>query len=120
MNWIEKCKKPGISRSYFVSRISYQALPEKLIDKDIVEEAKELISALGLPVIQAPSEAEAQCAYMCKKKLVWAVSSQDFDTLIFGSPRMVRNLTISVKKKTSSGVYVPYLPEVVELSSVLN
>ena len=90
------------------------------LNSEMVEEAKELISALGLPVIQAPSEAEAQCAHMCKKKLVWAVGSQDFDTLIFGSPRMVRNLTISTKKKTSSGAYVPYLPEVVELSLVLN
>ena len=40
LNWIEKATKQGISRSYFVSRIGYQALPEKLIDKEIVEEAK--------------------------------------------------------------------------------
>ena len=40
LNWIEKAKKPVVGRSYFVSRISYQALPETLIDKEIVEEAK--------------------------------------------------------------------------------
>lgn len=40
LNWIEKAKKAVVGRSYFVSRISYQALPETLIDKEIVEEAK--------------------------------------------------------------------------------
>jgi len=40
LNWVEKTKKPIISRSYFVSRLGYQAVPESLLDKDISEEAK--------------------------------------------------------------------------------
>lgn len=40
MDWVDKIQKPKLSRSYFVSRLSYQAVPETLIDKEIVEEAK--------------------------------------------------------------------------------
>ncbi len=66
---------------------------------DMVEEAKKLVTSLGLPVIQAPSEGEAQAALMVRNGDAWAEVSQDYDCLVFGVPRLVRNLTVSEKRK---------------------
>ena len=60
---------------------------------EMVKEAKELVSALGLPVIQAPSEAEAQAAHLVKNNQAYAVATQDADSLLFGAPIVVRNLS---------------------------
>lgn len=86
----------------------------------MVDEAKELIRYMGLPVINAPSEAEAQASYMCSKGDVWAVASSDYDCLIYGATRLVTNLTLSARKKLPSGTYVSSHPEMIELSDVLN
>ena len=61
------------------------------IDNKIVEEAKELLDVLGIPFIQALSEAEAQASYMTKKGSIFAVGSQDYDSLLFGAKYIVRN-----------------------------
>lgn len=90
------------------------------LTRDMIDEAKELLKYMGLPVIQAPSEAEAQASYMCKQGDVWAVASSDYDCLVYGSPRLVMNLTLSTRKKLPSGAYVSVHPELVELSDVLN
>jgi flap endonuclease-1 len=87
---------------------------------EMVDEAKELISAMGLPVVQAPSEAEAQASYMCRKGNVWAVASSDHDCLVYGSPRLIMNLTLSSKRKLSSGSYVWIVPNMIELDEVLD
>src|SRR3990172_205559 len=61
--------------------------------KDLmVEDAKRLLDALGIAWIQAPSEGEAQAAFMAERGDVWAVASQDHDSLLFGAPRMLKNL----------------------------
>ncbi len=85
----------------------------------MVRESKELLSAMGFPVIQAPSEAEAQCALLCKKKDAWAVASQDYDCLLYGAPRIVQNLTLSQKRRLSSGKTVTVTPELIEFKEVL-
>lgn len=61
--------------------------------------SKSLIKALGLPMVEAPSDGEAQAAYMCKKGSVYAAASQDFDSLLFGTPTLVRNMTITGRRK---------------------
>ncbi len=66
---------------------------------EIRTSAKELINYLGLPIIDAPSDGEAQAAYMCKKGDVYASASQDFDSILFGAPTLVRNLTITGRRK---------------------
>lgn len=66
---------------------------------EMVRETKHVIELMGLPWVQAPSDGEAQASYMAAKGDVYAVGSQDFDTLLFGSPRLVRNLTISGRRK---------------------
>lgn len=90
------------------------------LSRDMINEAKELLKLMGLPVIQAPSEAEAQASYMCKKGDVWAVASSDHDCLLYGAPRLIQNLTLSTRKRLPSGTYVSVHPELVELSEVLN
>lgn len=58
----------------------------------MVEDARAVLEALGLPWIQAPSEGEAQAAHMAAEGQVWASASEDYDCLLFGSPRLVRGL----------------------------
>lgn len=89
----------------------------RLSDEMIVE-AKELLEALGIAVIQAPSEGEAQAAYLSKRSKVYGVVSQDYDSLIFGCPILIRNLTVSRKRKTYSG-YIEVKPEKIILDELL-
>jgi len=90
------------------------------LSKEMVDESKELISLLGLPVIQAPSEGEAQAAYMVKKNKGFAVGSQDFDALIHGATKLVRNLSISGRRKKNKVGYVTVNPELIDLSDNIN
>ena len=69
------------------------------LTKEMVVQAKQLLTFLGIPHIQAPSEGEAQAAFMVKQGHAWAVSSQDYDSLLFGAPRLVQNLSIEGKRK---------------------
>lgn len=89
------------------------------LDDNMINEAKELLNALGVCVIQAPSEGEAEAAYLSRKKGIYGVVSQDYDSLVFGAPVLIRNLTVSRKKKTSSG-YVEVKPEIIVLEEVLD
>ena len=91
------------------------------LSKEMVDEAKHLISLLGLPIVQAPSEGEAQAAYMVKKNNGFAVGSQDFDSLIHGATKLVRNLSISGKRRKGNIVgYYTINPEIIDLSENLN
>lgn len=88
---------------------------------ELVEEATKLISAFGLPVIQAPSEAEAQAAFIVKKGDAYAAVSQDFDSLLHGTPKLVRNLSIAGKRKKASKLsYSVVKPEIIDLAENLN
>ena len=88
------------------------------LDDEMIKESKELLEAMGICVIQAPGEGEAQAAYMCRQDGVYAEVSQDYDSLVFGAPILVRNLTLSRKKKTFSG-YVDVHPEKIILADLL-
>jgi flap endonuclease-1 len=86
----------------------------------MVQDAKNLLTLLGIPYVQAPSEAEAQAAYMAMKGDVWASSSKDYDSLLFGTPRLVRYLTIHGKEYLpSKGVSRPLKPELIILQEFL-
>lgn len=87
----------------------------------MVEDAKKLLQYMGVPYVQAPSEGEAQAAHMVKRGDAWASGSQDYDSLLYGSPRLVRNLAITGKRKLPrKEVYVEVKPEVVELDELLS
>ena len=97
----------------------YAQLSAKLTN-DMVDDAKRLLDAMGVPWVQAPSEGEAQAAYIAYRGDAWAAASQDYDALLFGAPRLVRNLTISGKRKLPRrDVYVEIKPEVIELNTLL-
>ena len=91
------------------------------LSQDMVKEAKELLTYLGIPYIDAPSEGEAQAAYLVKKGDADYVVSQDADALLFGSTDVIRNLTISQKrKKLSTLSYDTIKPQKFNLTSNLN
>eukprot|EP00878_Enallax_costatus_P023985 GHUV01025568.1.p1 GENE.GHUV01025568.1~~GHUV01025568.1.p1 ORF type:complete len:315 (+),score=102.08 GHUV01025568.1:234-1178(+) len=56
------------------------------------EECKKLLQLMGVPVIDAPSEAEAQCAAMAKEGVVYGAATEDMDCLTFGCPTLIRHL----------------------------
>jgi flap endonuclease 1 (EC 3.1.-.-) len=60
---------------------------------EMVEDAKKLLKLMGIPVVQAMADGEAQAAVIAKENKAWAAGSQDYDSLLFGAPRLVRNLT---------------------------
>ncbi|MBU0627824.1 MAG: flap endonuclease-1 [Nanoarchaeota archaeon] len=91
------------------------------LTKEMIDEAKRLLEALGIPVIDAPSEAEAQASNIVKNKDAFAVATSDADVLMFGATRLVRNLNIAGKrKKTNKLVYETVKPEIVDLAENLN
>jgi flap endonuclease-1 len=75
---------------------------------------------MGIPSFRAPSEGEAQLATMAMEGDIWASASQDWDTLLFNSPRLIRNLTITGRKKLpKKSVYIKIKPEIIELEATL-
>lgn len=86
----------------------------------MVKDAKRLLSLLGVPWVQALSEGEAQAAYLVSRGDAWAAGSQDFDALLFGANRLVRNLSITGRRKLpGKKLYIKVMPEVIEMSNVL-
>ncbi|MBO3802478.1 MAG: flap endonuclease-1 [Candidatus Brockarchaeota archaeon] len=90
------------------------------LEEYMVETSVRLLDAMGIPVVQAPSEGEAQAAHMAKSEVVWAAASQDYDSLLFGAPRLVRNVAITGRRKLpNKPSYVEVKPELVVLEEVL-
>jgi len=86
----------------------------------MAEDSKRLLNLMGIPWVQAPSEGEAQAAHIVKRGDADYCASQDYDSLLFGAPRLVRNVTISGKRKLpGKNVYIEVVPEIVELEQVL-
>ncbi|MGB9758623.1 MAG: flap endonuclease-1 [Thermoproteota archaeon] len=91
------------------------------VDEYILSSAKRLITLLGLPVIEAPSEGEAQAAYLNKIGLTYAVASQDYDSALFGASLIARNLAISGRRKLpGKKAYVEVKPELVDVVKSLS
>ncbi len=63
------------------------------------DDCKRLLRLLGVPVVEAASEAEAQCAALCRAGKVWAVATEDMDALSFGAPVLLRHLTFAESRK---------------------
>ena len=99
---------------------SYAQLTSKLKDY-MPDDSKRLLTELGVPWIQAPSEGEAQAAYLTMKGDADYCGSQDYDSLLFGANALVRNVTISGRRKLPrKNVYVEVVPEIMKLDNVLN
>ena len=83
---------------------------------EMVQQSKQLLTALGIPYVQSPSEGESQASYMVKKGDAYAVGSQDYDCLLVGSPRLVRNLTSADKRKLpGKEAYAKIYPKLIRL-----
>ncbi|HLE46436.1 MAG TPA: flap endonuclease-1 [Thermoplasmata archaeon] len=93
-----------------------KAVMTSRLTKEMVAEAKTLLGFLGIPCVQAPSEGEAQAAALAADGRAWAVGSKDYDSLLFGAPRLVRFLTISgTEYLPSQGRARRLTPEIIEL-----
>lgn len=91
------------------------------VNQQIIDDAKALLEAMGIPYVQAPSEGEAQAAVMAQRGEVWAVSSQDYDCMLFGAPRLLRNIAVGSKRKLpGKKVYVDVESELIELDATLH
>jgi len=89
------------------------------LNDEMLDESKELLEAMGIAVVQAPGEGEAEAAYLSKVKESYGVVSQDYDSLLFGATRLIRNLGLARKRKTISG-WIEIKPELIDLHQVLN
>lgn len=85
----------------------------------MLDDSQKLLGLMGLPWVQAPSEGEAQAAHMTRKGSADYCASQDYDSLLFGAPKLLRNVTISGRRRRGK-VFIEVVPEVVELSKALS
>jgi flap endonuclease-1 len=90
------------------------------VTREMVDDAKRLLDLLGIPWVQAPSEGEAQAAFLARRGDVWAAGSKDYDSLLFGAPRLVRFLAISSTEfLPSRGRSRAVPPELIDLAETL-
>lgn len=90
------------------------------INEEIILESKELLDAMGINFVDSFDEGEAEAAFLVRNNFAWAVASQDYDCLLYGATRLVRNLTLSRTRRTSSGNVVENKIELIELQKVLD
>lgn len=89
------------------------------ITSEIITQSKEILEALGIPIIQASGEGEAEAATLARTGKVYAAASQDYDTLLYATPYLIRNLTSPRRKKMPSGLYIDVKPELIKFQQVL-
>jgi len=90
------------------------------LTREMKEDAQRLLGLLGIPWVQAPSEAEAQAASLAAQGRAWAVSSKDYDALLFGAPRLARFVGIRGREYLpSKGVSRIVPPELIDLAAML-
>ncbi|EIW68761.1 hypothetical protein TREMEDRAFT_69192 [Tremella mesenterica DSM 1558] len=90
----EEAKETGT-----VEDIDKLARRQVRVTREHNEECKKLLALMGIPVVTAPGEAEAQCAELARAGKVYAAGSEDMDTLTFSTPILLRHLTFSEAKK---------------------
>src|SRR5262245_54519904 len=90
------------------------------LTREMANEARELLRLMGLPVIQAPGEGEAQASHLAAQSKVWAAASKDYDCLLFGAPRLLRFLTISGREfLPSKAAFRAITPELIDAAALL-
>ena len=87
----------------------------------MVKESKELLTYFGIPYIEAPSEGEATAAHLTQTGQAYASASQDFDSILCGAKRLIRNFTNSGRRKIpNKNTYIDIVPEIIETQKTLN
>lgn len=91
-----------------------------IIQDVMIEESKEFLNLFGIPTIQAPSEGEATAAHLTITGQAWASASQDYDSILFGAQRLVRNFTSGGRRKVpNQNYYIVVEPQIIHLASIL-
>jgi len=67
-----------------VNRVMDSSFSEQVISSGV-----QIAGHIGLPIVRAPWDGEAQAAHIVNKGDAWAAASEDYDTLLFGAKRMV-------------------------------
>ena len=88
----EERQAAAAERGDAVEAARLSARTQRLTDT-IQETTRELFALLDVPVVEAPAEGEAQCAHMAATGSVDHAGSEDYDTLLFGAPTTLRQLT---------------------------
>jgi flap endonuclease-1 len=102
-------------------KIRLYAQQTSKVTGDMLDESKKLLDAMGVQWVQGPSEGEAQASYMNRKGVVYACGSQDWDSLLFGANRLVRNLGSTGRRKLpGKETYVRVNPEMIDLLETLS
>src|SRR3989449_5394207 len=97
-----------------------KAVMTSRLTRAMVDEAKTLLTLLGIPWVQAPSEGEAQAAFLARRGDVWAAGSKDYDSLLFGAPRLLRFLAVASSEfLPSAGRSRAVPPELLDLEENL-
>ena len=97
----------------------YAGRAETFLDEKKISESKELLNAMGIEIIQAPGEGEAQASHLAQQSDIYAVASQDYDCLMFKAPLLIQNLSMARRRKTRTG-YSEVFPQIIELKNVLS
>ncbi|CAN6658855.1 flap endonuclease 1 [Trichomonascus vanleenenianus] len=92
-------KQEEIKETGTAEEISRYERRQVKVTRDQNEEAKKLLKLMGVPYVEAPGEAEAQCAELAREKKVYASASEDMDTLTFNTPILLRHMTAPESKK---------------------
>ena len=92
--WYEEAMKSGDKTA-----ARQIALSKEYMWQNIILESKQLLGALGVPYMESPASAESQCGYLVKEGIAHYSNSQDFDSLLFGCPNMIQNLSKSLRRK---------------------
>ncbi len=96
------------------------AMASTHINKEIVESSKALLGMMGIPYVQAPGEGEAQSARMTRDGVAYASASQDYDSFLLGATTVIRNLTISGRRKLPGrNIYVNVSVELARTGDLL-
>ena len=115
--WVFDGAQPGLKEATLIgraqrieaARVAGHAQAAAFVTEEDLGECRALLSALGVPWIQAPGESDAQCAHLVQAGHAWAAVTQDWDIALFGAPRALRNLTLSATRP----------PELLDLEAAL-
>ena len=116
----EKKWKEALELEKYAEAKKYAQATSRLT-REMADESKLLLEKMGVPVVQAPSDGEAQAAVMVQEGKAYATASQDYDALMFGSPVLVRNISITGRRKVPrQNRYIMVEPEEIKLKETLS
>ncbi|ODV97172.1 hypothetical protein PACTADRAFT_48920, partial [Pachysolen tannophilus NRRL Y-2460] len=92
-------RQEEIKETGTVEEISRYERRQVKVTREQNEDCKKLLGLMGIPYVEAPCEAEAQCAQLAKAGKVYAAASEDMDTLCYETPYLLRHLMVSEARK---------------------